>query len=103
MFDPGGPSSGLKEALVSGNNTFLADEHEAAKLRWAGGAQCPFGMAMRPKTGARSARARTRGQNPLVVIYFWKSQTFGKSLETFGLQIFFLEYSKIHRLVWIFL
>jgi hypothetical protein len=36
----------------------LADELEAAKLRWAGGAQRPFGVAMRPKTGARSARAR---------------------------------------------
>jgi hypothetical protein len=43
----------------------MADEHEAAKLRWAGGAQRPFGVAMRPKTGARSAWARTRGQNPL--------------------------------------
>jgi hypothetical protein len=66
MFDLGGPSSGLKESLVFGNNTFLADEHEAAKLRWAGDAQRPFGVAMRPKTGARSERARTRGKNPLV-------------------------------------
>ncbi len=39
----------------------------AAKLRWAGGAQRPVWRANEPKkTGARSARARTRGQNPLV-------------------------------------
>jgi hypothetical protein len=39
----------------------------AAKLRWAGGAQRPFWRANEPKkTGARSARARTRGQNLLV-------------------------------------
>jgi hypothetical protein len=37
---------GLKEAFVSGNSTFIffADEFEAAKLRWAEGAQRPFGM-----------------------------------------------------------
>jgi hypothetical protein len=72
IFDPGGPGSGLEEDLVSGNSKFifLADEYEAAKLRWAGRARsAPFGMSMSPKkTGARSARARTRGQNPLVVI-----------------------------------
>ncbi len=40
---PSGPSSGLQEALVSGNNKlyFLADEYEAAKLRWAGGRAAP--------------------------------------------------------------
>ncbi len=39
----------------------------AAKLRWARGAQRPVGRGNEPKkTGARSARARTRGQNPLV-------------------------------------
>ncbi len=39
----------------------------AAKLRWAGGAQRPVGRGNEPKkTGARSARARKRGQNPLV-------------------------------------
>jgi hypothetical protein len=38
-----------------------------AKLRWAGGAQRPVGRGKEPKkTGARSARARTGGQNPLV-------------------------------------
>ncbi len=41
----------------------------SAKLRWAvGGAQRPVGRGNESKkTGARSARARTRGQNPLVV------------------------------------
>jgi hypothetical protein len=35
------------------------------------GAQRPVGRGKEPKTtGARSARARTRGQNPLVIIYF---------------------------------
>ncbi len=38
-----------------------------AKLRWTGGAQRPVGRGNElKKTGARSARARTRGQNPLV-------------------------------------
>jgi hypothetical protein len=42
----------------------------AAKLRWEG-AQRPFWRVNEPKkTGARSARARTRGQNPLVITYF---------------------------------
>ncbi len=40
----------------------------AAKLRWAGGAQRPVGRGNEPKkTGTRSARARTRGRNPLVI------------------------------------
>ena len=39
----------------------------AAKLRWTGGAQRPVGRGNElEKTGARSARARTRGQNLLV-------------------------------------
>jgi hypothetical protein len=43
---PWGPSSGLKEAFVSGNGKFIffADEFEAAKLRWAEGTQRPFGV-----------------------------------------------------------
>jgi hypothetical protein len=58
---------------------------EAAKLQWRGARSTTFGVLMSPKrhgrggaqrpvwhvndpkmTGARSARARTRGQNPLV-------------------------------------
>jgi hypothetical protein len=47
------------------------------KLRWAmggGGAQRPVWRGNEPKkTGARSARARTRGQDPLVIyVYFGK-------------------------------
>jgi hypothetical protein len=44
----------------------------SAKLRWAGGgAQRPVGRGNESKkTGARSARARTRGQNPLVYFIF---------------------------------
>ncbi len=50
------------------NLHFLADEYEAAKLLWAGGAERPVWRSNEPKqTGARSARARTRGQNPLVL------------------------------------
>jgi hypothetical protein len=59
---------GLKEALVSGNSkfTFLADEYEAAMGM--GGAQRLVWPGNVPKkTGARSARAHTRGQNPLVL------------------------------------
>jgi hypothetical protein len=37
-----------------------------------GGAQRPFGVFVsQKKTGARSARARTRGQNPLVLSYIY--------------------------------
>ncbi len=49
---------------------FLGVKYEAAKLRWAGrgGAQRPvWGGNELKKTGARSARACTRGQNPLVL------------------------------------
>jgi hypothetical protein len=61
---PWRPELGLKEALII---NFLANEYEAAKLRRAGGAQRPVWRGNAPKkTGARSARARTRGQNPLV-------------------------------------
>ena len=39
----------------------------AAKLRWREGAQRPVWSVNEPKKmGARSARARTHGQNPLV-------------------------------------
>jgi hypothetical protein len=53
--------------FVSGNSLFFI-LGGAAKLRWAGGgAQRPVRGGDEPKkTGARSARARTRGQNPLV-------------------------------------
>ncbi len=45
----------------------LAEEYEAAKLRWVEGAQRPVWHGNAPKkTGVRSARARTRGKNPLV-------------------------------------
>jgi hypothetical protein len=48
---------------------FLEYEEKAAKLRWVGGAQRPVWRGNEPKmTGARSARARTRGKNPLVYI-----------------------------------
>ncbi len=72
MYAPDGPSSGLKEAFVSGNSkfTFFGEEYEAAKLRRAGGAERPVLRCNEPKkTGARSSRARMRGQNPLVVPY----------------------------------
>jgi hypothetical protein len=45
-----------------------------------GGAQRPVGNEPK-KTGARSARARMRGQNPLVSYIFFPSQT-GVNLTT---------------------
>jgi hypothetical protein len=74
------PSSSLKGSILfqespsrgrpefDGFYLFFRVELEAAKLRWAGGgAQRPVWLFNEPKkTGARSARARTRGQNPLV-------------------------------------
>jgi hypothetical protein len=62
--------------LISGNNLFFI-LGGAAKLRWVGGAQRPVGRGNEPKKkGAHSARARTRGQNPLVVNIFIKSRLF---------------------------
>jgi hypothetical protein len=53
--------------FVFGNSLFFI-LGGAAKLRWGGGAQRPVLRVYDPKkTGARSARARTRGQNPLVL------------------------------------
>jgi hypothetical protein len=46
---------------------YIWGSNKAAKLRWAGGAQRPVGRGNESKkTGARSARARTRDQNLLV-------------------------------------
>ena len=58
----GGPSSGLKKDLVSGNSKFifLADEFEAAKLRWAGGAQRLGLSGNAPKRRVRAAHGRAR-------------------------------------------
>ncbi len=57
------PSLGLKGSIL------FSIFGGAAKLRW-GGAQRPvWRVYEHKKTGARSARARTRGQNPLVKIY----------------------------------
>ncbi len=54
--------------FVSGNSFIFILGSEAAM---GGGAQRPFGRGKEPKkTGARSARARTRGQNPLVYYIF---------------------------------
>ena len=68
MYAPSGPSLGLKEDILFLEIVyflFLGDEQEAGW--WGGGAQRPVWRGHKPKkTGARSARARTRGQNPLV-------------------------------------
>jgi hypothetical protein len=69
---PGGLILGPEgKHFVSGNSfIFFFFGGGAAKLRWARGAQRPVGRGNEPKkTGARSARARTRGQNPLVAKY----------------------------------
>jgi hypothetical protein len=64
---PWRPEFGLEgKHFLSGNSRFFYF-CGAAKLRW-GGAQRPVGRGNEPKkTDARSARVRTRGQNPLVV------------------------------------
>ncbi len=62
-----GPSRGRPE--LGRLFLFLEYDEKAAKLRWVGGAQRPVWRGNEPKkTGARSARARTRGQNPLVLL-----------------------------------
>ena len=42
------------------NLYFLADEYEAAKLRWVGARSAPFGVAVRPKRRVRAAHGRAR-------------------------------------------
>ncbi len=64
---PGDPSLGLKEDILFLETVNFYIFEGAAKLRWVGGAQRPvWGGNEHKKTGARSARAHTRGQNPLV-------------------------------------
>ncbi len=47
---------------------FLGSNKKQRSCDGRGGAQRPVGRGYEPKkTGARSARARTRGQNPLVI------------------------------------
>jgi hypothetical protein len=62
----------LKEVLVSGNIKFYIFWLMNMKQRscdGGGGAQRPVWRGNAPKkTGARSAHARTRGQNPLVLV-----------------------------------
>jgi hypothetical protein len=69
IYIPGGPSSGLKGSIL-----FLEIVHFSGMNKkqrscdgwW--GAQRPVRRGNEPKkTGARSAPARTRGQNPIVV------------------------------------
>jgi len=59
---------GLNEYILFLETVYSFIVGGAVKLRWAGwGAKRPDGHGNEPKkTGARSARARTRGQNPLV-------------------------------------
>jgi hypothetical protein len=65
MYVPGGPNSGQKGCILFLEYFFIFGG--AAKLRWAGGAQRPVWRVFEPKKSvARSARARTSGQNPLV-------------------------------------
>jgi hypothetical protein len=46
---------------------YIFGEQRSSDRRGGGGAQRPVGRGNEPKkTGVRSARARTRGQNPLV-------------------------------------
>ena len=77
-LDVGGPSSSLKGSILFLESPsrgrpefytfylFLGVEKEAAKLRWRGRV-CVWRVNAPKKMGARSARARTRGQNPLVI------------------------------------
>ncbi len=67
IYDPGSPSLGLKEDILFLEIViFLFGGSSEAAM---GGAQRPVGRGNEPKkTGARSARARTRGQNPLVLL-----------------------------------
>ena len=59
---PGGPSLGPEGSILFLEIVYFFLLGGAAKLQWAGGAQRPVGRGNEPKkTGARSARAPTRG------------------------------------------
>jgi hypothetical protein len=61
VLDVGGPSS-------IDCNIFGGRKRSSEAAMGGGGAQCPVWRGNKPKKpGARSARARTRGQNPLVI------------------------------------
>ena len=62
IYAPGGPSSGLKESI-----SFLEIVYF---LFWEEQRSCNGRVYEPKKTGARSVRARTRGQNPLVYHIF---------------------------------
>ncbi len=70
MYAPGGASLGLKGSILFLEIVYFffgGGSSEAA----IGGAQRPVYHVTEPKkTGERSARARTRGQNPLVFIIY---------------------------------
>jgi len=60
--------------FVSGNSLFfyfLGMNKKQPCLEGREERSAPFGVLMSQKTGARSARARTRGQNPLVILIFF--------------------------------
>ncbi len=71
IYAPAGPSSGLREAFVSGISTFifLVDENEAAKLRWAGARSAPFGVAMSPKDGCAQRTGANARPKPTSFLY----------------------------------
>jgi hypothetical protein len=71
MYAPGGPSSDQNGSILFLEIVdFLFLGSSEAAMGW-GGAQRPFGCGNETKkTGARSARARTRGQSPLVYHIF---------------------------------
>jgi hypothetical protein len=62
IYAPGGPSSGLRESFGGGGG----GEKKKIEAAMGGGARPFLRVHETKKTGARSARGRTRGQNPLV-------------------------------------
>ncbi len=65
-YAPGGPSTGQKGSILFLDYSFIWGMQRSCD-GW-GGAKRPVWRGNEPKkTGARSARARTRGQNPLVL------------------------------------
>jgi hypothetical protein len=78
--------SGLKEALVSGNIKFyilyfLADEYEAAKLRWAGGRAAPrWAWQCAQKDGCTQRTGAHAGPKPTSYLIIKKESGRGTSL-----------------------
>jgi hypothetical protein len=66
IYAPGSQISALKGSILLLEFVLFGDEFKSSEAAMGGGEVRSWRVNEPKKTGARSARARTRGQNPLV-------------------------------------